>query len=68
MTGLHLVVDFLGALTLTLFVFGLVCVGWVEFRDRIITPRRHRYVPSRWVDDELRRRRRDHPSQDGGGR
>lgn len=30
--------------------------------------RRGRFVPREWVDDELRRRRRDHPSQDGGGR
>lgn len=55
MNGLHVVIDILGSLTLTLFVFGLVWVGWIEFRDRYLEPRRRRYVPRDWVEDERRR-------------
>lgn len=59
-TAIGLIVMGLVALSVVIFIVDL----FVEARRE----RRGRYVPREWVDDELQRRRRDHPSQDGCGR
>lgn len=57
-TVIGLIVMMLVALSVVIFIVDL----FVESRRT----RRRRYVPREWVDDEVARRRGDHPS--GGGR
>lgn len=59
-TAIGLIVMGLVALSVVIFIVDL----FVEARRE----RRGRYVPREWVDEEVSRRRKDHPSQDGGGR
>lgn len=59
-TVIGLLVMALVALSVVIFIVDL----FVEARRE----RRGRYVPREWVDEEVSRRRKDHPSQDGGGR
>ncbi len=57
-TVIGLIVMMLVAVSVLIMIVGL----FVDAREE----RRRRYVPREWVDDEVARRRGDHPS--GGGR
>lgn len=62
---LRIVCEFVGACVLAGMALGVVwaAVALAAAAVRDLVDRRRRHVPQRWVHDELRRRRDQHPSR-----